>query len=429
MEQLPGALLQEVLAKVSATDCARAACVARLWKQVAHQEPLWEAHCCADFPVTRQLDPFNRPCFTWKETYEKWKVSRLVQRSKLCWDSLRTWTANNFKELASSLAPGATLEELDEAESTLKCKFPPAVRLLYRFCNGQRGEARDVGLIGGYSFSHHFVNVHLLSLRQVVNLTDRILPPLTRNRRIIIAASINLNKFFFLDCEDGNVYVGTRNLPVDGEMMVCVPEQASASEEESQDGMLRWLENYAHCLQSGMFQVRTEQGSQSISLYPDTEPYCTTAVTRGVQVRCSGVFVPELSRVEEMDDSYWFSYSVRMRLLDPAPGQTDALTTCQLSDRHWVIRANDTVVAEVRGRGVIGMYPLLEVGDEEFVYESCTGLRAKKGSIDGDFTFINRFYSPRSPQDSGAGHVSSSRGPPFQANVARFPLEVPQYIY
>lgn len=65
--------------------------------------------------------------------------------------------------------------------------------------------------------------------------------------------------------------------------------------------------------------------------------------------------MPELSRVEELDDSYWFSYSVRMRLLDPAPGQTDALTTCQLSDRHWVIRANDTVVAEVRGRAVIGM--------------------------------------------------------------------------
>lgn len=59
--------------------------------------------------------------------------------------------------------------------------------------------------------------------------------------------------------------------------------------------------------------------------------------------------------MEELDDSYWFSYSVRMRLLDPASGQTDALSSCQLSDRHWVIRANDTVVAEVRGRAVIGM--------------------------------------------------------------------------
>ena len=73
------------------------------------------------------------------------------------------------------------------------------------------------------------------------------------------------------------------------------------------------------------------------------------------QVRCSGVFVPELSRVEAEDDSYWFSYSVRMRLLNPTPGQTDALRTCQLSDRHWIIRAHDTIIAEVRGHAVIGL--------------------------------------------------------------------------
>lgn len=75
---------------------------------------------------------------------------------------------------------GASLEELAEAESVLNCRFPPAARLLYRLCNGQRipqselnfdddhqEEAHCIGLIGGYNFSHHFVNVHLLSLRQV----------------------------------------------------------------------------------------------------------------------------------------------------------------------------------------------------------------------------------------------------------------------
>jgi hypothetical protein len=66
MEQLPTALLQVILAKVSAPDCARAACVARFLKQAADQDALWESHCCADFPVTRQLDPFDRPCVTWK---------------------------------------------------------------------------------------------------------------------------------------------------------------------------------------------------------------------------------------------------------------------------------------------------------------------------------------------------------------------------
>lgn len=429
MEQLPGALLHAILAKVSAADSARAACVARSWQQVVDQDSLWEPHCRSDFPITRRLDPFDRPCRTWKETYQSWRSSRLVQRTSSCWKSLRTWVGRNFKELGSSLAPGASLEELNEAEEALKCRLPPAVRLLFRYCNGQRtpsvdtdldgepqSEAHYVGLIGGYNFSHHFVNVHLLSLRQVVNLTARVLPSPSRPNRIIIAASSNLNKFFFLDTDDGNVYVGTRNLLVDGEMMVCVPEQPNTSEEESKDGMLRWLENFAHCLQSGIFHVRTEEGSRSISLYPDIEPYCTTAVTRGVQVRCSGVFVPELSRVEELDDSYWFSYSVRMKLLNPEPGQKDALSTCQLSDRHWVIRANDRVIAEVRGRAVIGMYPLLRRGCDEFVYESCTGLSTKKGSLDGDFTFV-------------PGRMSVPKGEPFQAVVARFPLDVPQYIY
>ncbi|XP_024376803.1 F-box protein SKIP16 [Physcomitrium patens] len=426
MEQLPTALLQSIIAKVSASDCARAACVARFWNQTVSQDALWEPHCRRDFPTIQKLDPLDRPCSTWKETYQSWKTSRLFQRSKLCWDSIRSWARDNFKEVSNSLAPGATLEELAETEATLKCRFPPAARLLYRLCNGQRipenvldddqVEDHYVGLIGGYNFSHHFVNVHLLSLRQMLNLTSRILPSPCRNRRVIIAASSNLNKFIFLDCEDGNVYVGTRNLLLDGEMMACVPEQDGASDEESQDGMLRWLEHYAHCLQVGMFSVRTEEGSRSISLYPETEPYCNTAVTRGVQVRCSGVFVPELSRVEELEDSYWFSYSVRMCLLNPSSNDSNALTSCQLSERHWVIRANDSVVAQVHGRAVIGLYPLLRIGEEEFVYESCTGLSAKKGSLDGDFTFV-------------PGRISVPTGDPFKAVVAKFPLEVPQYIY
>jgi len=88
----------------------------------------------------------------------------------------------SFQKIIFYAKPGATLEEFDEAESTLKCRFPPAVRLLFRLCNGQRipegekdmdddhhGEAHYVGLIGGYNFSYHFVNIHLLSLRQVIS--------------------------------------------------------------------------------------------------------------------------------------------------------------------------------------------------------------------------------------------------------------------
>jgi hypothetical protein len=33
-------------------------------------------------------------------------------------------------------------------------------------------------------------------------------------------------------------------------------------------------------------------------------------------------------------------------------------------------------------------HPLLVLGGDEFVYESCTGLSAKSGSLVGDFTFV-----------------------------------------
>lgn len=66
MEQLPGALLQVILAKVSASDSARAACVAQFWRQVVDQDALWESHCRSEFRISRRLDPFDRPCQTWK---------------------------------------------------------------------------------------------------------------------------------------------------------------------------------------------------------------------------------------------------------------------------------------------------------------------------------------------------------------------------
>ena len=69
--------------------------------------------------------------------------------------------------------------------------------------------------------------------------------------------------------------------------------------------------------------------------------------------------MPELSLVEELENSYWFSYSVRMRLLHPTPEQKDALTTCQLSARHWVICVNDKVITEVRADAVIGRVCLI----------------------------------------------------------------------
>lgn len=66
MEEQPSALLQLVLFKVNAADCARAACVARLWREIGHQEILWKSHCHADYAVTALEAPLGNPCGSWK---------------------------------------------------------------------------------------------------------------------------------------------------------------------------------------------------------------------------------------------------------------------------------------------------------------------------------------------------------------------------
>lgn len=74
---------------------------------------------------------------------------------------------------------GASRQEVQEAETSLDCHLPPAASLLYQQCNGQEipedefeydestSDTHHVGLIGGYYFANHYVNVHLLSLREV----------------------------------------------------------------------------------------------------------------------------------------------------------------------------------------------------------------------------------------------------------------------
>jgi len=91
-------------------------------------------------------------------------------------------------------------------------------------------------------------------------------------------------------------------------------------------------------------------------------------------------------------------------------------SSCQLNSRHWTIRSRDRVVSDVRGEGVIGQYPVLSPGQDEFVYESCTPLAKGPGAVEGSFLFV-------------PGKLSRPEGKPFEVMVAPFPLEVPEYIF
>ncbi|XAR54537.1 hypothetical protein NMG60_11029711 [Bertholletia excelsa] len=441
MEAVGDLAIHVILSKLGPADAVSVACVNTRFRGWASDDSLWSKFCADELHLSFPIDPWGNPTPTFKAAYQVWRESfcmypwPLVRRVKGCWDRIKGWLAANFPEALATLRKGVSEDEIMDLENRLNVKLPLPTRILYRFCDGQ--ELMDInssesmlgsplGLIGGYSFYDHLVNVYLLPLSQVVTETKNVARRLgfgTRSKYIVVAASSTYaTKIFFLNCANGQLYVGTRNLRTHREMMSCVPNTLISLVHDSegtqqQDGLLLWLEEHARRLCNGTIKLREEGEIRSINQFPEEAPHCTTAITNGVKVRASAVFVPEASNLKHESEKYLFSYSIRMSLLpEGCVLHGMSFPSCQLYRRHWIIRANDTVVSDVNAEAVIGMFPLLHPGEEEFVYQSCTPLPSSSGSVEGSFTFV-------------PGRLEDPRADSFEVEVARFPLQFPDYIF
>ncbi|KAG8090875.1 hypothetical protein GUJ93_ZPchr0011g28324 [Zizania palustris] len=327
----------------------------------------------------------------------------LVRRVKIFWSSLKSWLSRNFPEALETLNKGVSEAQIKSSEDDLGFELPIPTKLLYRFCNGQLPFSEDhyenvrmapLGIIGGYVFYDHCVNVHLSPLEQIVEETKEFYHEFddqgvfNMTKLIVVANSWYRPKTFLLNCSNGELYVGTTNLQ-DGEMIPCVPKSLIrlSNNDIPQDGLLLWLEEHLRRLQDGMIMTRMLNTSRYISLFPEASLSCTSAMTNGVKVRASAVFVPEYP-----GERYMYAYSIRLSVPDACMLDGVYYSSCQLYSRHWIIRWRDRVVSDVNGEGVIGKYPLLYPGQEEFVYESCTPMLGSPGSVEGSLTFIPGKY-------------------------------------
>lgn len=432
-----------ILTKLGAKDTARVACVSKRFRVLASDEALWSWYCSEELHLSAPLDPEGNPSSSFKEAYGLWRVSfrsypwALVLRVKRCWDNLKNWFAANFPEALATLQKGVSENDLHKLEELFGVELPVPTRILYRFCGGQDSASASeddfksrsgcpVGLIGGYSFYGHVVDVYLVPFSEIMSYTVQLrhhVEIFSKSKCIVVAASSTYNgKFFFIDCADGQLYVGTKKL-IKGETLQCVPPRLISSSvhdyssDQQQDAMLLWLEEHLLRLQNGILKIREEGDVRFLCQFPEKSPLCSTAVTNGVKVRASAVFAPELTDLTSNSDRFIFAYSIRMSLLpDGCFINGQYFNCCQLHWRHWIIRANNTVVSNVNGEAVIGMFPLLKPGEEEFVYESCTPLSTSQGSIEGSFTFV-------------PGRLREPEGGPFEVQVAQFPLQLPDYVF
>ncbi|XP_044498604.1 F-box protein SKIP16-like [Mangifera indica] len=430
--------LKEILSKLGPKHTAIVACFNRGLRNIASEDSLWRKFCNDELGLHSPVNLYGNSLPSFKETYQAWRESfnrypwPLVIRVKRCCDRLKNWLTINLPEAKATLRKGASEADIQKLEEILKVKLPLPTRILYRLCDGQECSAYDsdcpvgLGLIGGYCFNDRSVNVCLFPLRQIIKGTMEIarhgLSFNSRSKYIVVAGSLIPGyKFFFLNCTDGQLYVGTSNFLPDGEMLPCVPNNLinlqNASSDQQQDAMLLWLEEHARRLENGIIKIRKEGNIRSINLFPEKPPLCSTAITNGVRVRASSVFIPEAANLQDHSEKYLFAYSIRMSLM-PEGCITGGMniSSCQLHRRHWVICANDVVVSDINGEGVIGMSPLLRPGEEEFVYESCTPLPTSSGSVRGSFTFV-------------PGRLGDPKDGPFEAEVAEFSLSRPDYIF
>ncbi|KAE8723869.1 F-box protein SKIP16 [Hibiscus syriacus] len=398
--------LHTILSKLTPSDTVRVSCVSKRYRVSASEDSLWAHFCSQELHLASPQDHHGNPLPSFKVTYQLWREAfsmypwPLVMRVKRCWDKLKQWLSNNFPEAEATLRRGASESDIEQLQTLLKVKLPLPTRLLYRFHDGQ--DLRDsrtapgssLGIIGGYSFYTNSVNVFLLPISQVIVETRGFIRHLgfsSRSKYILVAASSTVSeKLFFLNSTNGQLYVGTRNLPMDGEMIQCVPNALIRSvhnlhDDQQQDALLLWLEEHGRRLENG--------------------------------VRASAVFVPEFADLQGEAEKYTFAYSIRMSLL-PEGCIINGTTfgSCQLSLRHWIIRANEDIVSNVNGEAVIGKFPILHPGEDEFVYESCTPLSCPSGSIEGSFSFV-------------PGRLADPKGGPFEVQVARFPLQKPDYVF
>ncbi|XP_016714063.2 F-box protein SKIP16 isoform X2 [Gossypium hirsutum] len=402
--------LRIILSKLSPSDIIKVSCANKRLRGSASDDSLWAQICYQELQLSTPQDDHGNPLPCFMLAYQLWREAfsmypwPLVKRVKRCWDKLKKWFNNNFPEAEATLRRGASESDIEQLQTLLKVKLPLPTRLLYRFHDGQElpdkmnpktASSSWLGIIG---FS-------------------------SRSKCIIVASSFaSSRKLFFLNCTNGQLFVSTRKPLTDNEMIPCVPNTLIRSVhdlygEEQQDAMLLWLEEHGRRLENGIIKVRKEGDDRSINLFPEVPPLCVTTVTNGVQVRASAVFVPEFSDLLDEAEKFVFAYSIRMSLL-PEGCVINGMTfgSCQLNRRHWIIRADEEVVSSVDDEAVIGKFPLLHPGEGEFVYQSCSPLPSPSGSVEGHFTFV-------------PGRLADPRGGPFKVQVARFPLEMPDYVF
>lgn len=256
--------------------------------------------------------------------------------------------------LRDMFLPGATEEEISAFEQRHECVFPEELRATLRIANGQRPpSAMKDAMLGCASFYDMRIVCVPVGLQLLENLW--------------VAPFQHTPPCIFL--LGSSKWVGV----IDRQKRVVMLPHRENEGFKLANSWTEYLVNLANNMTDGIISVQPSRGAW---LFP--QRICPRAVTYGIEVTCSPLFVPTLSTPGLR---YVFAYHITMRGVQGCRKGT-------LASRHWIIENGDDV-EHVRGPGVIGLHPFMEEGCETFAYESMCNLTSLTGAMSGTFTFAD----------------------------------------
>lgn len=99
--------------------------------------------------------------------------------------------------------------------------------------------------------------------------------------------------------------------------------------------------------------------------------------TNGIRIRAKAFYNPWDIRMGTT--TLFFPYQIRI-------SDAGVSGAYKLVSRKWIIRDGNKEEC-VNGEGVIGMYPVISPGCEDFVYESVSMIKSLQGDMEGSFLF------------------------------------------
>ena len=107
----------------------------------------------------------------------------------------------------------------------------------------------------------------------------------------------------------------------------------------------------------------------------NTTPH-SDVTTDGIRIQAAAMYLPQESEPENR--RYVFRYKITMTNVGSV--------VAALKSRHWVVVDSDGRREELRGRGVVGEYPKLGIG-ESYSYISYCPISTTWGTMEGSYTF------------------------------------------